>query len=114
MKRKIYFLILIVSVVICCNVYFSHKNSVMSDFLLVNVEALAGDFEWDGTDWTDDEQWYNDTWGTSKWRPVLTECTVTTGVNIGIIESTETFSGHKVMCGTGSGNCVSGSLCNVG
>lgn len=113
MKRKVYVIILIAIAMMSYNAYLSQKSTIMSDLLLVNVEALANDFEWDGDKWDSDDHWYNDTWGTSKWTPTLVECTVTYGVDAGLVYLV-TVSGKKIVCSTGSGNCINGTSCSAG
>lgn len=113
MKWKVYAIILVAVAIAGYNGYLSHKSTTKIDLLLANVEALAGNFEWDGTDWTSDEQWYNDTPFTSDWTPSLADCTVTYGVN-GVLVYEVTVHGKKVVCSAGSGNCVNGSTCTAG
>lgn len=113
MKRKTYLIIIVVAAIVCGNIYFSSRSTPMSNLLLANVEALATNFEWEGTKWDTNHHDYNDIWGTSKWTPTLIECTVTYGINAGLVYEISNL-GHKVVCTTGSGNCVDGTGCSAG
>lgn len=116
MKKKLLGIMAVAAVAIVAgyNVYISQAGNTLSELALSNVEALARDFEWDGDNWTSDDQWYNDIPGTSSWTPTLVDCTVTTGIDICGIIIQETVSGKKVVCTTGSGNCSNGSPCSAG
>lgn len=113
MKRKLSVILILVMAIACGNIYLSSRTTVMSKLMLSNVEALASNFEWDGDSWDSDYHGYNDIWGTSKWTPTLIECTVTYGINSGIVYEV-TNKGHKVECTTGYGNCVDGTGCSAG
>lgn len=109
MGKKFYTAMLVVAVVASYNVYSSVKSDTMSKLLLSNVEALA--FEFDGDNWDSNEHWYNN-YG-SAWTPILVNCTVTYGVDMGLTYLV-TVEGKKVVCATGSGNCFDGSSCSAG
>lgn len=123
MKKNYVFLnifVIVVAVFAGYNVYLSQTNPAISDVVLANVEALANEgesgggesgFRWDGTDWDTDEHWYNSLG--SGWCPVLVDCVITSGIDMGIV-ITEQVSGKKVVCAYGPGNCFDGSSCSVG
>ncbi|MBP1616099.1 MAG: hypothetical protein H6Q13_3547 [Bacteroidetes bacterium] len=113
MKKKILLSMVVVAIAVFAsyNVYISNHSTMLSDLALANVEALAKDFEWDGTDWTTDSQWYNSIG--SHWTPTLVACTETYGFDYGIV-ALITINGKMVVCSAGSGNCRNGSGCTAG
>ena len=102
--------IMVIILIAGYNVYRSYKSHTMSKLLLSNVEALADSFEFDGTLWDTEYHSYNDIWLTSDWKPVVIDCAVTYGVDLGLKYEIEN-KGKKVACGYGNGNCIDGTSC---
>jgi hypothetical protein len=95
-----------------------HLNKIVSskdsDVTLKNIEALSGEFEFNGTTWnTDDTHSIG-----SNWCPRQHDCTGTTtsGWSFGDIitiggSSSSTYEGEQVSCVHGDGNCWNGTSC---
>lgn len=105
MNRKIIIpFILLVGVISAVNLT-RIPTSKVSKLTLENLNAVAysEDFMWDGTEWNTT----TDYWLGTNWKPVLVDCTVTEVYPFG----SETYTGKKVTCNYGKGNCFIGSRC---
>lgn len=107
MKKQLFSLGIIVATITITGLNLSRNNTVKtSDIILENINAIAygESFSWDGREWNDTN---TDHWFGQKWKPVLADCTVTIGVPGYAI----TYSGKKVTCNHGDGNCLMASDC---
>jgi hypothetical protein len=98
-----------------------HLNKIVSskdsDVTLKNIEALSGEFDFNGQSWDDDHHWYNILG--QKWTPTVETCVVINeavpiyvdGVLVGYGLGK---TGSKVECSEGDGNCWNGTSCILG
>lgn len=110
------FVLLMIAALASWNVNYNSQTKGMSDLALVNVEALA--WEFNGQDWDDDHHWYN---LGNDWSPHLHPCTGTSGGGQICIEyilgicinwgTSNSWNGQMVSCVFGSGNCYNGTDC---
>lgn len=117
MKKKITFGMVAFAMVAASAVFMkSIAKDDLSAMIQANVDALTV-FEWDGTLWNEDD---NDHWFGSDWKPVLSPCQYSSGIDVGIeiapgitvdISKGDTINGYIVTCNDGDGNCFNGSDC---
>jgi len=105
MKKKFFGALVVVVIAVGAMINVNlNKVSNKGDLAMANVEALA--FEFDGTQWnTTDTHLIG-----SHWCPELRSCTVTYGVDAGVVYTT-TYTGQGVACVNGNGNCFNGTGC---